>query len=212
MVMILVGSARRSIWLKDTLINAAQTWPAQRVDHNGYEHHATRVELIGSSLTPGADKPIHAWRLAHPALRVFALCLIRNKGTSQEVAVLKLFFVLSLLMFAPLLVGFAGLVLVPFLALMPLLFAVGVVIFAMTLTFGVLMLVLRLLGAIVIGFGGLLIGALALMCLFAGGAVLFALGMALTHLLVPLLLLAGLIWLVRRAAKPTAPAIAHNPG
>jgi len=125
---------------------------------------------------------------------------------------LKLLIILSLLMFAPIMVGFAGLLLLPLLGLLPLMIAVGAVVFALSLTFGVLMLVLRLFGAIVIGFGGLLVGTIGLLCLFAGGAVLVALGLTLAHLLMPLLILGAIIWLIHRASKPTVPAIAHNRG
>ncbi len=173
---------------------------------------AVAVDQTTPSLAPGEDKRIHNMASGTFAFILFALCLIRLKGTSQEVAVLKLLLILSLLVFAPLMVGIAGMLLVPMLAVLPVLFAVGMVIFAISLTFGVLMLVLRLLGALFIGFGGLLVGMLALLCFLAGGAVLLALGLALSHLLLPLLVLAGLIWLIQRASKPAPPAIAHRSG
>jgi 4-amino-4-deoxy-L-arabinose transferase-like glycosyltransferase len=38
--------------------------------------------------------------------------------------------------------------------------------------------------------------------LFAGGAMVLALGFALAHLLVPILLIVGIVWLIRRGSQP----------
>ena len=38
-----------------------------------------------------------------------------------------------------------------------------------------------------------------------GGVALFALGFAVAHLLLPVLLIVGLIWLIKRASQPAPP-------
>jgi len=113
--------------------------------------------------------------------------------------VFKLLFVLPLLFVAGALV-FAGML--PFLAFLPVLLAIGAGIFAVTLALAVLGLMLRIFAALFVGVGGLLVVALGLGFTFAGGLALLALGFALMHLLLPLLFIAGLIWLIRRASQP----------
>jgi len=113
--------------------------------------------------------------------------------------VLKLLFVFPLLLVSGALV-FAGML--PFLAFLPVLLAVGAGIFAVTLALAVLGLVLRVFAAVFVGAGGLLVVALGFGFVFAGGFALLALGFALMHLLLPLLFIAGLIWLIRRASQP----------
>jgi len=44
----------------------------------------------------------------------------------------------------------------------------------------------------------------------AGLGVVLALGAALAHLLVPVLVLCGLIWLIRALARPSPPALGSN--
>jgi predicted lipid-binding transport protein (Tim44 family) len=75
------------------------------------------------------------------------------------------------------------------------------------LTFAALGLALRLVAAVLLGAGGLLAVGLGFAFLFAGGAVILALGAALLHLLFPLLLIVGLIWLIRRTYQPSVPAL-----
>ena len=116
---------------------------------------------------------------------------------------LKLLFVLPLLLVTSALV-FAGML--PFLAFLPIMLAVGAGIFALMLAFAVLGLVLRLFAALFVGAGGLLVGALGFGLLFAGGFAVLALGFAFMHLLFPLLVIAGLIWLIRHASH-RAPAL-----
>lgn len=99
----------------------------------------------------------------------------------------------------------------PLLALLPALLALGGVVFAVVIVFGALGLVLRLVAAIVVGAGGLLVVALGLGFVFAGGVVVLALGSILVHLLLPLLIIAGLIWLIRRASRPVPPALPAPP-
>jgi hypothetical protein len=64
------------------------------------------------------------------------------------------------------------------------------------LLFGLLGLVLGAIGTVV----GLLVGGFA--AVFAGGVVLLALGALALPLLLPVLALAGLVWLIARAASP----------
>ncbi len=126
---------------------------------------------------------------------------------------LKLLIVLSLLVFAPVTFVLACALLLPLLALLPALFALGAVMFALMLGVGVLFLMLRVLGVVLLGVGGVIFGLAGLFGLFVAGFVVLALGVALTHLLLPLLFIAGLIWLIRRASKPAQPlAITHAPG
>jgi hypothetical protein len=99
----------------------------------------------------------------------------------------------------------------PLLALLPVLFALGGVVLAVVVVFGALGLVLRLVAAIVVGAGGLLVLALGLGFFFAGGVVLLALGSILAHLLLPLLIIGGLIWLIRRTSRPIPPALPAPP-
>ena len=98
----------------------------------------------------------------------------------------------------------------PLLALLPVLLAVGAGVVAVGLVFAVLGLCLRLVAGLAIGAGMLFAGAMGFGFLLAGGAAVLAVGFALTHLLVPLLLIAGLIWLIRRSYR-TAPALPAPP-
>lgn len=92
------------------------------------------------------------------------------------------------------------------LALLPVLLGVGAGVFAIVLVFAVLGLFLRLFAGLLIGVGGLVVLGLGLGLGFAvfGGLALFAMG-AVLHLLLPLLLIVGLIWLVKRASHPAPP-------
>ena len=105
-----------------------------------------------------------------------------------------------LLLFPLMLVGGAlalGLAL-PFLALLPVVFALCAVVVVFAL-FGFFV---RLFVGLVIGAGVLFAGAIGFGFLFAGGAVVLALGFALVHLLLPLLVIAALIWVIRRHSQP----------
>lgn len=119
---------------------------------------------------------------------------------------LKLLILLPMLLFGSILLGIGALLLLPLLALLPGLIAVGAGVFAVVLTFAVLWLVLRLIGAILIG----VVGVVGFAMLLAAGAIMLALGAVLAHLLLPLLFVFGLIWLIRRGAKPAPSAIAHG--
>ena len=86
-----------------------------------------------------------------------------------------------------------------------------VYLFAVTLALSVLGLMLRIFAALFVGAGGLLVVALGLGFTFAGGLGLLALGFAMMHLLLPLLFIAGLIWLIRRASHHPAPPVLPPP-
>jgi len=111
--------------------------------------------------------------------------------------VLKLFFVLPLL--------FIGLVAGA--ALLPL----AVVVCAFAVAIGALAFALRVTGAILAGVGSLLCGVFGLIvfaCLLAVGLSVFAaLVGVLSHLIVPLLFVLGIVWLVRRLARPQPPVL-----
>jgi len=118
---------------------------------------------------------------------------------------------LKLLILFPLLLVGGALALgaaLPLLALLPLALAAGAAVLAFVVVFSIFGLLLRVVAGLLIGVGALFAGALGFGLLFAGGAVFLALGLAVAHLFVPLLLIVGLIWLIRRASRPAAPALA----
>jgi len=123
---------------------------------------------------------------------------------------LKALFVLPMLVFGSMLLGFGALLLLPLLAFLPVLLAIGAVVFAVGLTVGIFSLVLRLCAAIFVGVGGLLLFGLGFGALFFGGVVALALGVALVHLLLPVLLVVGLIWLIRRSTHPAPARLSHG--
>ncbi len=96
-----------------------------------------------------------------------------------------------------------GLLMVPLLlasfALLPL---VGVLL-------GVALLVgiLRLTGVVLAGAFTLIFSVLGFALMLAVGAMLFGLAIGLLHVLMPVLLLAGIVWLISRAARPNAPRL-----
>ncbi len=92
------------------------------------------------------------------------------------------------------------------LAFLPVMLAAGAGVFAILLVFAVLGLFFRLFAGLLIGVGGLLVVGLGLGFAVAGGLALFALGFAVLHLLLPVLLIVGLIWLIKRASHPAPPA------
>jgi len=114
---------------------------------------------------------------------------------------------LKLLILFPLLLAGAALafgLVLPLFALLPLLFAIGIGVVAIGLVFSVFGLILRLAVGLVIGAGVLFAGALGFGFLLAGGAAVVAVGFAMAHLLLPLLLIAGLVWLIRHHSRPVA--------
>ena len=120
-----------------------------------------------------------------------------------ETAVFKLLLVFPLMLVAGSLV-LAGVPLL--LALLPVLLAVGAGIFAIVLVFTVLGLFFRLFAGLLIGVGGLFVVGLGLGFVAFGGLAFLALGFAMMHLLLPVLLIVGLIWLIKRASHPAPPA------
>jgi hypothetical protein len=125
----------------------------------------------------------------------------------REKVMLKALFVLPLLVFGSMLLGFGAILLLPLIAVLPVLFAVGAVIFAFTLVAGIFAVILRVFAAIFIGLGGLLIAGIGFGALFVGGVFALVLGVAFAHLLLPILLVVGLIWLIRRSARTAPPQL-----
>ncbi|HET7779650.1 MAG TPA: hypothetical protein VFL07_13930 [Rudaea sp.] len=91
------------------------------------------------------------------------------------------------------------------LALLPIALAVGAGIFAIVLVVAVLGLFFRLFAGLLIGVGGLLVVGAGLGFMVFGGVALFAFGFAVAHLLLPILLIVGLVWLIKRASQPAPP-------
>ena len=114
---------------------------------------------------------------------------------------LKLLILFPLILFA----GFIGCALfVPLLALVPLLLVIG---FAIALP----LLILRLLFAVFFGLGHLFVGLLGAAALVMGLGLFVIVGVIGAHLLLPVLLLVGLVWLIRRAARPAPLRLEHHP-
>ena len=124
----------------------------------------------------------------------------------------KLLIVLPMMMAGMIALCLGSVLLLPLLALLPALLAVGAGLFAVVLAVGVIGLVLRVLAAMLIGVGGLVVAFIGLGMLVAGGAIVVALGIAMAHLLLPLLVILGLIWLIRRGSRPATPPlqVSHN--
>lgn len=94
----------------------------------------------------------------------------------------------------------------PLLALLPVALAIGAVVLAMTIAVGVFGFVFRLFAGLLVGAGVLLFVVFGFGLWFAAGAAVLALGFALAHLLLPVLVILGVVWLIRRASRP-APAL-----
>lgn len=94
--------------------------------------------------------------------------------------------------------GFA--LLLPLLAVVPLLLAIG-------LAVALPLLILRVLFAVFCGLGHLFVGLIGFAVMFAALAVMFVIGF---HLLLPLLFIAGIVWLIRRAARPAPLLLEHR--
>ena len=86
---------------------------------------------------------------------------------------------------------------------------IGIGVLAIVFAVGVLVFVMRVLVAVAVGLSGLLFGALLLGGVIAAGAVVLALGAALAHLLVPVLVVCGLVWLIRHLSRPLPPVIGN---
>ncbi|MGH8123418.1 MAG: hypothetical protein ACREPT_11685 [Rudaea sp.] len=111
-----------------------------------------------------------------------------------------------LILFPLALVGCAigAALLLPLLALAPLLLLLA-------LAIALPLLILRVLLGLILGIGGLIVGALGIGLAIAGAMLVLALGVVTAHLLLPVLLILGLVWLIRRAAKPAPLQLEHRP-
>jgi hypothetical protein len=133
------------------------------------------------------------------ACRRGILRIVGPEPTSVEADMLKCLILFPLMMLgAVLAMGLA----LPLLAVFPVLLAAGTVILPIVLAFSLIWLCLRLFAGLIVGIGAVLLCALGFGALFAGGAVILALGVAMTHLLLPLLVILGIVWLIQRAARP----------
>jgi hypothetical protein len=131
----------------------------------------------------------------------------RMQVRSKEANMLKLLIVLPMVFVGMMLLGAGALVFVPLLALLPVLLAVGAIVFV----FGLFAFLLRLVFALFVGVGAIAIGGIGLAVALAGGAVMLVFGVLFAHLLIPLLVIAGIVWLIHRAGRPPAhPPIAHG--
>ncbi|QBB69293.1 hypothetical protein ELE36_02270 [Pseudolysobacter antarcticus] len=93
------------------------------------------------------------------------------------------------------------------LLMVPLLLASVALLPLLGLLLGVALLVgiLRLAGVVLAGAFTLIFSLLGFTLMLAVGAVLFGLAIGLLHVLLPVLLLAGIVWLISRAARPNEP-------
>jgi hypothetical protein len=122
----------------------------------------------------------------------------------------KLLLIFPALIVGSILFGVGAIALVPLLALLPLILAIGACVLAFSLAAGILMMFARIFGALIIGVGGLMLAGLGAVALFAGGFVALLLGVALFHLALPILFVVGLIWLIHRASRPKPAQLAHG--
>lgn len=128
---------------------------------------------------------------------------------------LKLLIVLPMVLVGMMLLGVGALVFVPLLAVLPVILAVGAVMFAFMFAMGIFAFVLRLVCALFVGVGALAIGGIGLGLFLASGAIFVGVSLLFAHLLLPILVIAGIVWLIHRAGKPQAqptsgPPIAHG--
>ena len=124
---------------------------------------------------------------------------------------LKLLIVSPALLTGMALLGAGALLFLPLLAVLPIVLAVGAVMFACVFAMGIFAFVLRLICALFVGVGALAVGGIGLGLVFAGGAVVLGVSLVFAHLLLPLLVIAGIVRLIHRAGKPSAaPPIAHG--
>jgi hypothetical protein len=123
----------------------------------------------------------------------------------KEGSMLKVLFLFPLLICAAVFCLVGGLFLLPALVLLPVLAAIGIGVFAITIVFSLFGLALRLAAGLVMGVGGLLIAILGFVLFAVGGGAILALGFVAAHLLMPILLIAGIIWLIHHFARPRVP-------
>jgi hypothetical protein len=120
----------------------------------------------------------------------------------MEPAMLKFLILLPLLALAG---AACTLLLLPLLAVVP-------VLVALALGIAIPLVILRVLASVIFGVGGLFLGIMGVTAAIVAGAVLLAIAAIAAHLLLPVLLIAGLIWLLRRNAR-AAPLLRleHHP-
>jgi hypothetical protein len=128
----------------------------------------------------------------------------------MEAAMLKLLLVFPALIVGSILLGIGALAFLPLLAILPIILAIGACVLAFSLAAGILVFFARIVGALIIGVGGLMIAGVGAIALFAGGFVALVLGFAIFHLALPILFIAGLIWLIHRASRPKPAQLAHG--
>ncbi len=114
---------------------------------------------------------------------------------------LKLLIVFPVVVAIAVLVGVGSLVLIPLAALLPLLLGVGAAIFAGALALGIIVVIFRLLAAIVFGVGGVLVAGAGFIVMSIFGVMALVLGVLFAHLLLPIFLIGGLIWLIARGSR-----------
>src|ERR1700684_1391248 len=99
---------------------------------------------------------------------------------------LKLLLVMPMLLVGVVLLAAGSLAFLPLLALLPVVLAAGVAVFAFVFALGLLGFLVRLVCALFVGLGALALGGIGLFAMLAGGAVLLAFGVLVTHLLLPI--------------------------
>ncbi len=113
----------------------------------------------------------------------------------------------KILILFPFIVGAGAIalaLLVPLLAVVPILLVVG-------LAIALPLLILRILFAVFCGLGHVFFGLIGVAMALVGVSLLLVVGIIGAHLLLPLLLLAGVVWFARRAARPAPLLIEHHP-
>lgn len=115
---------------------------------------------------------------------------------------LKPLLLLPLVMLLPLACVIGGVVIVPLLG-------VGIALAACVFAFALLAFIVRLTAALAFGIGGLVAGVLGFVLIVICACVALALLGAVAHLLVPLLVIFGVVWLIRLTSRPAPRAIGH---
>ena len=124
---------------------------------------------------------------------------------------LKLLIVLPMMLVGMALLGAGALMFLPLLAMLPVVLAIGMAMFAFVFAIGIVGFLFRVVCALLLGAGALAIGGLGLIFVLAGGAAVVGVSLVFAHLLLPILIIAGVVWLLHRASKPSAgPPIAHG--
>ena len=107
----------------------------------------------------------------------------------------KLLIVFPVLVIASIVLGVGALAFVPLLVVFPVLLGVG-------LALGALLLAVRILAFVMVGLGGIVLAGAGVVAIVVGGAVAIAVAAVFVHLLIPILLIAAIVWMIHRSAKP----------